>query len=310
MTIFALENMKNIELRQLRAFVLAAETKNFSEAADKMCITPSTFSQTIKNLEAELKVELFVRNSHETFLTEAGEEILPFAQNTLQQAKYCEDRIMDLKALNCGTLNLGITHSFKLVASDAIKLFIKTYPKVKLIVYYKTMQELLEMLSFGEVDCVLSYKPTTIPSTIESHTLFDDRLSAIVNETHPLASLSEIDLRELERHSLALPTPGMQARNAITALCERRGVNLFPLIEINEVVPLLNLVQTSSMVTILSRSSIDSFHDLRAIPIIGSEDMLVGSYHVLRGSYHKQSMKVFVDMLCQAAIVRKRMGLL
>lgn len=310
MTIFALENMKNMELRQLRAFVLAAETKSFSEAADKMCITPSTFSQTIKNLESELKVDLFVRNSHETSLTEAGMEILPFAQNTLQQAKYCEDRIMDLKGLNCGTLNLGITHSFKLVASDAIRLFIKTYPKVKLVVFYKTMQELLEMLSFGQVDCVLSYKPSVIPPNVESHTLFDDRLSAIVNETHPLASLSEIDLREIERHSLVLPTPGMQARNALTTLCLRRGVDLVPQIEINEVIPLLNLVQTSNLVTILSRSSIDSFHDLRAIPIIGSEEMLVGSYHVAKGAYHKHSMKIFVDMLCQAAIVRKRMGLL
>lgn len=310
MTIFALQNMKNMELRQLRAFVMAAETKNFAEAAERMCITPSTFSQTIKSLEQELKVDLFVRNSHETSLTEAGMEILPFAQNTLQQAKFCEDRVMDLKNLSCGTLNIGITHSFKTVASDAIMLFVRTYPKIKLMVYYKTMQELLEMLAAGKVDCVLSYKPSTLPSTIESHTLFDDRLSAIVNEAHPLASLKEIDLHELRRHSLVLPTAGMQARNALDQLCKRMGVELAPHIEINEVTPLLNLVQTSTMVTILSRSSIDSFKDLRAVPIIGSEEMLVGSFHILKNSYRKQSMKVFIDMLCQAATVHKRMGLL
>lgn len=310
MTIFALQNMKNMELRQLRAFVLAAETKNFSEAAERMCITPSTFSQTIKSLEAELKTDLFVRNSHETFLTEAGEEILPFAQNTLQQAKYCEDRVLDLKNLNCGTLNIGVTHSFKMMASDAIHHFISTYPKIKLMVYYKTMKELLEMLLAGQVDCVLSYRPSVIPSNIESHTLFDDRLSAIVNETHPLASLKEIDLHELACHQLVLPTEGMQARNALTALATRKGISIKPQIEINEVVPLLNLVQSSQMATILSRSSIDGFSDLRAIPIAGSEDMLIGSYHVLRNSYHKHSMKVFVEILCQSSTIRKRMGLI
>lgn len=310
MVIFAFQNLQNMELRQLRAFVLAAETLNFAEAADRLCVTPSTFSQTIKSLENELKVDLFMRNSHETSLTEAGEEILPYAISTLQQAKYCEDRVMDLKNLKCGTLTLGITHSFKMVASEALLLFVRTHPNVRLKVYYKTMQELLEMLTNGLVDCVLSYKPSYPLSGIESHTLFDDRLSAIVSEVHPLATRKEIDLIELSHHSLVLPMPGMQARNALTDLANRKGIEINPQIEINEVVPLLNMVQESLMITILSRSSIDSFHNLRAIPIIGSEDMLVGSYHILKNSYRKQSLKVFIDMLNQAAILRKRMGLL
>lgn len=309
MSIFAFQNLQNMELRQLRAFVLAAKTLNFTEAADKLCVTPSTFSQTIKSLENELKEDLFLRNSHETSLTEAGREILPYAIRTLQQARYCEDRVMDLKNLNCGSLSLGITHSFKMMASEALGLFIRTYPKVRLRVYYKTMQELMEMLINGQVDSVLSYKPSITPSGIESHTLFDDRLSAIVNVAHPLASHKEIDLFELNRHSLVLPMPGMQARNALDYLADRKGIEIIPQIEINEVVPLLNFVQESPVATVLSRSSIDSFQNLKAIPIKGSEDMLVGSYHILKNSYRKQSLKVFIDMLCMAATTRKRMGL-
>ncbi|MDO4217605.1 MAG: LysR family transcriptional regulator [Bacteroidales bacterium] len=299
-----------MELRQLRAFALAAQTMNFSEAADKMCVTQSTFSQTIKSLEQELKVELFHRNSHEVTLTEAGREILPFAQNTLQQAKYCEDRVLDLMQLRCGTLNIGVTHSFKIVASDAIMLFIRTYPNIRLMVYYKTMRELLEMLEGGEVDCVLSYKPDTISDDIESHTLFDDRLSAVVGISHPIASAKSIALSELKRHSLALPAKGMQARNILDQICHQRGIDLQPRLEINEVTPLLQLVQTSSMVTVLSRSSIEGHNDLKAIPIEGSEGLMTGSFHVLRDAYRKHSMKAFVDILVQATTVHKRMGLL
>ena len=39
-----------MELRYLKSFVVAAKLLNFSEAAREMCVTQSTFSQTIKQL--------------------------------------------------------------------------------------------------------------------------------------------------------------------------------------------------------------------------------------------------------------------
>jgi len=299
-----------MELRQLRAFALAAQTINFGEAAEKMCVTPSTFSQTIKSLEQELKVELFHRNSHEVTLTEAGREILPFVYNTLQQAQYCQDRVTDLMQLRCGTLNIGVTHSFKMVASDALMLFTHTYPNIRLLVYYKTMHELLEMLQSGSIDCVLSYKPLVVSEEIESHTLFDDHLSAIVNLGHPLSAMKSVSIDELSHHTLVLPSTGMQARNIFDQICRQRGLTITPRIEINEVTPLFQLVQTSKMVTVLSRSSIENHPELRAIPIEGAEGLMTGSFHVLRDAYHKHSLKAFVDILIQATTTRKRLGLL
>ena len=75
-----------MELRQLRYFVKAAETLNFSEAAKGLYITQSTLSQQIRQLETELDVQLFQRNSHEVTLTEAGAELLPYAKETLNAA--------------------------------------------------------------------------------------------------------------------------------------------------------------------------------------------------------------------------------
>lgn len=48
-----------MELRYLKSFLLAAKLLNFSEAARQMCVTQSTFSQTIKQLENELGSALF-----------------------------------------------------------------------------------------------------------------------------------------------------------------------------------------------------------------------------------------------------------
>lgn len=66
-----------MELRQLRYFLKAAETLNFTDAAKQMYITQSTLSQQIKQLETELNVLLFDRIGKKVFLTEAGNEFLP-----------------------------------------------------------------------------------------------------------------------------------------------------------------------------------------------------------------------------------------
>lgn len=58
-----------MELRQLKYFVKAAETLNFSEAARLLYVTQSTLSQQIRQLEQELDTMLFDRDSHNVRLT-------------------------------------------------------------------------------------------------------------------------------------------------------------------------------------------------------------------------------------------------
>ena len=58
-----------MELRQLKYFVKAAETLNFSEAAKALYVTQSTLSQQVRQLEDEIGIQLFERSSHNVILT-------------------------------------------------------------------------------------------------------------------------------------------------------------------------------------------------------------------------------------------------
>ena len=89
-----------MELRQLKYFVKSAEYLNFSEAAKHLFITQSTLSQQIKQLEFELGFALFIRNSRHIILTEAGEEFLPFAMRTIQDAEDGVQRLYDLQRVS------------------------------------------------------------------------------------------------------------------------------------------------------------------------------------------------------------------
>ena len=67
---------RNISLRGLRTFCVAAEHSSFRVAADKLFITASAVSHQIKNLEEELGQKLFERTSRSLTLTEAGRSLL------------------------------------------------------------------------------------------------------------------------------------------------------------------------------------------------------------------------------------------
>ena len=75
-----------MELRQLKYFLHVAETLNFSLAARELFITQSILSQQILQLECDLDQPLFLRNSHEVTLTEAGQTLVPLARETIQAA--------------------------------------------------------------------------------------------------------------------------------------------------------------------------------------------------------------------------------
>ena len=107
-----------MEIRQLNIFLKAAETLNFAEAARLLFMTQSAFTQNIKQLEEELGVSLFDRNSHSVHLTEAGEVMQEYARKTIYMADECKAHIMDLKQMKSGVLRIGVTHSFSLMTTD------------------------------------------------------------------------------------------------------------------------------------------------------------------------------------------------
>lgn len=295
-----------MELRQLRSFIKLAETLNFSEAAKELCLTQSTLSQQIKQLEQEFDTMLFIRNSHGVALSEAGAELLPIARKTVGDADTCRQRMMDVGNMAIGNLNIGVTYSFSPIITETIFSFMKRFPGIKLNICYKPMAELMEMLHHREVDFVLAFKPTMPMPDIESHTLFQNNLSAIVNSSHVLAKKSSVGMEELARHALALPSKGLQARNTLEHLLERYSYNLNIRIELNDPHILLDLIRQSNLVTILAEAAVHNQTGIKAVPIQIPDNEMTGCVHTLAGSYHKKSMCEFVRMLSESVAVKER----
>ncbi len=295
-----------MELRQLKYFVKSAEYLNFSVAAKHLYITQSTLSQQIKQLEFELGFELFLRNSRHISLTEAGEEFLPFARKTIQDAEDGVQRLHDLQHVKAGKLRVGVTYSLSTVLTEGLLEFMKAYPDIKLEVCYKTVNELLALLKERELDFILSYKPIFDAPDVESMSLFENALALVVAKDHPLAAKKRIMIQELADIPLVLPSHDLQARMMLEKLIAGKDVALSSRLELNETNILLQMVSTGSYSTILSTSAVFGNSRFKTIPIDDPANIMEASLLRLKGAYQKAAAQEFVKILLDTDAVKRR----
>ncbi len=288
-----------MELRQLKYFVNVAKLRSFSEASRILYISQSTLSQQIKQLEDELGVQLLVRNSRYVQISDYGEVFLPAAEAILQKSEDSIAKIKDVRNLKTGSLSIGATSSFCPLLNETLKSFMSQYPGIQLNIFCGTMEELMQKLESKEIDIALSYKPLQRYENIESHILFESKLSVIVSKFHSLSGKDKIRLSDLEKYPLALPAKGMQARNVFDNMLFGQDYRLDIRLEINDINVLLDLVSRGSLATVLSQSTIRNHEEFQAIPFETDMSVMEGSYHILKGAYCKTVTKVLLQQLVE-----------
>ena len=294
-----------MELRHLKYFATVAKTLNFSDAAKRLFVTQGTLSQQIKQFEDEIGAQLFDRNQHSVTLTEAGEELLPLALKTIEDSEVCSNRMRDLKGALTGTLRIGITHSFSELLTETVKNFIREHPGVKLNIQSESASEIIEMLQNKEIDLALAFKPSTTYEELESIPLFRNSLSAVMRCNHPMASHRMLTMDELENHRIILPGKGLQARRAFDRYLGLDSRKLNVTVEVNDPELIMDIVQNTNLIAIVSSLAAYYRPDLIAIPLEGGNYSMVGCIHRLKDGYRKRSADIFVEMLRDSAKIEK-----
>lgn len=294
-----------MELRHLKYFVMVARTLNFSEASRRLYITQGTLSQQIQQLEGEIGAQLFDRTRHSVILTEAGEELLPLAIQTIEYSEICHNRIKDLKGALTGTLRIGTTTSFSALLTDTVRRFVKEHPGVRLTILSESATEIIDMLRDKELDVALAFKPAVAYEELESETLFKNSLSAVMRKDHPLASHKVLTMEDLEKHRIVLPGKSLQARRAFDSYLGLDTRKLNVPVEVNDPNLIMDIVQSTNLISVVS--SLASYYrtSLVAIPLEGGNYSIDGCIHRHKEGYRKRSADIFVEMLRDSAQIER-----
>lgn len=294
-----------MELRQLKYFVGVADTGSFSETSRKLYVSQSAISQQIKMLEDELNAQLFIRQHNNVALTENGATLYPLAKQILANMEECHTRMKELKDLLCGELSIGLTYSLESYMRGSMLEFMRRYPKVRVNAHYKNLPELLRMLRNEEIDMMLSMMPASPHEFIDSIPLTEYRLAAVMNRQHTLARKSSITFHDLLPHKLILPEKGLRDRNAIESFVHKETGNLNVQAIVNDVNALLNIIQDSNYVTILTEASIANRTQLCFVPIEELKDPIPIYAHFNNQVDKKNSAMKFFEILQQSAHLRQ-----
>ncbi len=286
-----------MELRQLKYFITSADTLNFTEAARQCFITQSTLSQQIKQLETELGVQLFERIGKRVFLTETGRDFLPYARQTVADAEYGVQRIKDMEELKTGRLCIGTTFGLSALITDAIARFSEQYPEIHLEVMFLKQDELIEAVRERKVDFALTFEMMEKDDLLTEQPVKTYHLCAIVSDQNPLAQQATVSLRQLADYNICTPARGMNARRMFDSLTNKKGIELQPKLEINEIHTLLHLVRTGRWVAILVDSITHGEEGLCAVPLREAALPMPVVWLYPKDMYIRKAMQKFMELV-------------
>ena len=214
-----------MELRQLDYLVAVAEEANFTRAAERVHVSQSGVSAQIRQLEAELGLQLLDRSTRNVRPTSAGQAVLPFARTALaavRGARRCAD---ELAGLQQGRVAVGMVTACTVPGLfAALEAFHARYPGVEIALNEDSSDRLIDGVVSGRFDVALLGTAAALPTGIESQVVADEALVAAVPFEHPLGTALTIGLADLVGHPLIALPPGAGVRSAFDTACAAAGL--------------------------------------------------------------------------------------
>lgn len=163
-----------MDLRDLKMFLHLAESRHFGRSARAMHVSPSTLSRQIQRLEEHLNQPLFVRDNRTVTLTEAGEQLRQFAQQTMLQYQQMRHTLGQQGPSLSGELHLfcSVTAAYSHLP-PILDRFRAEHPSVEIKLTTGDASDAVEKVDSGEADIAIAGKPETLPPGVAFSILED-----------------------------------------------------------------------------------------------------------------------------------------
>jgi DNA-binding transcriptional LysR family regulator len=208
-----------MDFDQLHTFLEIVRLKSFSKAAQTCFRTQPAISAQVRQLENELRTELFERFGSRISLTTAGKLFAEYAEQMLDLRRRAQDAIAELERNPRGEIVIAANEATCLyvlphVFSDYRKLFPAVQLQVDRSYGSRVMEAVVENIAdFGVMQMPVEEKRLQVVP------IYRDEIRVITPPSHPLAVLDSISATDLRGHALLLPRSG-KTRTRLNAWLE------------------------------------------------------------------------------------------
>ena len=185
---------ETVQLREIRVFLALARELHFGRAAERLGVTQSRVSQSLRELEAKLGERLVDRTSRRVALTAAGERFLADVEPAHRRLAAVLERASQHGGEIEGTVRIGLPNAVpggaRLV--ELIKAFEEKHPACDVDVKELALSHRFEPLRQGDVDLMASRLPVRHPDLVVGPTLSREARVLAVATDHPLGDRTEV----------------------------------------------------------------------------------------------------------------------
>ncbi len=297
-----------MEFYQLTYFLAAAQTQNFRRAAELCLVAQSALSRQIAALENELEVELFTRRKKRVTLTPAGQEFSLYVRNAMEQLQEGQQFLTELRAGQRGTILIGCIESLATALLPSLfASFHQRYPHIRLKVRVNHTDELITLVEQGEVELGLILDPKQQSELLIVKELFRQPLHLLVSAQHPLAQskVPAFTLEQIITEPLLVLDETSRMGQITKRILAQRGLPIYPLVEIESVEGLKEMVRQGIGVTLTLPALIRPYqvgNDLMLLPISGLTEEFIFALVYRRIGPISRAAREFISAISQQSM--------
>ncbi|NPT37482.1 LysR family transcriptional regulator [Paraburkholderia xenovorans] len=220
-------------LRFLRYVDEVARTGSVRQAAERLHVTPSAVLRRIQDLEDELGTPLFERLPRGMRLTAAGEMFVHYIRVRAADLQQVLSRIEEFRGLRRGTVRLVASQALaSRFLPHAVTAFRKSHPLVTFDVLIGNHAHAIRALRSLEADIALAFNVEPEADITRMHVI-EQKLVAIMHESHPLACHTGLRIRDCLNYPVVLPHDDAGGRQLLNRLLSRSSARPDTVIESN-----------------------------------------------------------------------------
>jgi DNA-binding transcriptional LysR family regulator len=172
-----------MDLGDLQIFRAVVQAGGVTRAAERLNRVQSNITTRVRQLEAELGVDLFIREGKRLHLSPAGRVLLEYADRLLDLAQEAREALQDDKPR--GLLRLGAMESAASVRLPVpMNEYLRRYPDVSLELSTGNPVKLSAALLNGDIDAAIAAEPLAdVP--FEKVPLYDEEMVIVAAAGHP-----------------------------------------------------------------------------------------------------------------------------
>ncbi len=198
-----------MDFDQLHTFLEIVRLKSFSKAAQTCYRTQPAISAQIRQLEHELKAELFERFGSRISLTTAGKIFAEYAERMLDLRRQAQNSLNELEMSPRGELVIAANEATCIYVLPKVFAEYKTqFPGVQLQVNRSYGSRVVEAVMENVADFGLTQLPV-LEKRVQVVDIYRDEIRAVAPATHPLASMEKVRCEDVVAWPLLLPQTGM-----------------------------------------------------------------------------------------------------